>query len=172
MSTLTQEQLPATWKQRRSLFWMTKDKGWWDKEMSMGEAGALIDRLRREKVDYQRMWTEAWQEGVKAVADYKPIPMVVQQYQGMLDDPSPVAKQWVVEGGCCGFAWVLIKPGSCSLARWLQQQGLGHKYYYGGWAVWVDEYGQSMGRKEVHASAVARWLRERGIDASMGSRMD
>jgi hypothetical protein len=40
------------------------------------------------------------------------------------------------------------------------------------WQIWVRGYGQSMQRKAVYAEAFATVLRENGISASAGSRMD
>lgn len=78
----------------------------------------------------------------------------------------------IVEGGPCGFAWVTIRPGGSSFARWIIANGYGRKAYGGGVQLWIGDYGQSMGRKYAHACAMADTFRAAGIDASAGARMD
>lgn len=65
-----------------------------------------------------------------------------------------------------------IKPARGKFVQWLKANGKGHKSYYGGYDVWVGEFGQSMTRKEAYASAFTKVLREAGISAYAQSRMD
>jgi len=83
------------------------------------------------------------------------------------------SKQYIVHEGCCGFAWVNIKPGNSRIANYLKKSGKARSSYHGGIDVWVSEFGQSMARKEDYAGAYARVLRDNGIDRAYSmSRMD
>jgi hypothetical protein len=110
--------------------------------------------------------------GMAALVACQPRPMVVQEHANMADDTSPVAQQWIVEGGACGFAWVTVMPATCSFAHWLKKHKGCSKAYYGGMQIWVHEGGQSMARKEAYANAFAEVLKAAGIKAYSGSRMD
>ena len=100
-------------------------------------------------------------------------PMIVQEHTNMMDDTSPVAKSYYVPDGVCGFAWLVVRPGNSSFAHWLKKTKGGRKEYYGGVAVSIHDYNQSMQRKEAHASAMAKYLREvLAINIYSQSRMD
>lgn len=81
-------------------------------------------------------------------------------------------ESYFVADGACGFAWVIVRPATSSFGRWLIRTGKGRKAYEGGVQIWVDGYRQSMQRKEAHAAAFTKVLRDAGIDASSRSRMD
>lgn len=83
------------------------------------------------------------------------------------------------EGWPCGFAWVVIKPATCSLVRALKElnrqdvergsahrERYGHKHYSGGWAVWNpgNDATQDMNVKYAGARAFADSLRASGYD--------
>ena len=129
--------------------------------------------------NYQQIWDEAVKKGYAAVEVAKVVPMVVQEHQNMLNDNSPVVKSWNVEGGCCGFAWISIRPASkagrndCPFVKWLRTKGIGRfDDYEKSWSIWVSDFGQSMQRKETYADMVAAVLQENGIRAYSHSRMD
>lgn len=125
--------------------------------------------------DYEcrALWNKAYEEGMKAGQAHRPIPMVVQQHSNMLDDNSPVKESWFVEGGVCGFAWVVVKPGTSSFARWAKREKDAKRAYYGGIQVlWVSEFGQSYERKVAFARKFAEVLREGGVKAYSESRLD
>ena len=91
---------------------------------------------------------------VAAVIGLTPTPMVVADRDG---------RQWVVDGGPCGFARVEVRPRNTAFARWLVQ--------YAGWMssdyhkcvyMNISDYGQSMERKEVFAQAFADCLTRLG----------
>lgn len=84
---------------------------------------------------YEDIFNAAVAAGNKAAAEAIPTPMIVSQHKNMADDNSPVEKQWFVSEGVCGFAWVVIKPGTHSFAKWLTKTGKGRKDYYGGVSV-------------------------------------
>lgn len=111
----------------------------------------------------------------KAAADKCcPTPMIVVQRANPFDDNSPIIKQYEpVMGGCCGFAWVNVKPGNSRFANWLKKTGRGRAdSYYGGVTIWISDYGQSMNLKESYAYAFAKVLSDNGIKAYANSRMD
>jgi hypothetical protein len=97
----------------------------------------------------------------------------------------------------CGFAWVVIRPGTSPFVCWLRKQireaqkGItdgrekrlakqnaevkyGHKHYYGGWQIWQPGgwYGQSIHIHEAGAKAFAEVLVKHGIEAFADSRLD
>lgn len=102
-----------------------------------------------------------------------PTPMVVVQRENPLDDTSPVVKTYApVADGLCGFAWIRIRPGNSSYARWAKKTLGAHSGYYGGTEIWVDGFGQSVARKEAYARAYAEVLQAAGISAYPDSRLD
>lgn len=126
-----------------------------------------------QKQDWQALHDRAAAAGHAAATGVTPPTMIVSEHTDMLDDASPIRKQWIVPEGPCGFAWVNIKPGNGPFANWLKKHGLARPDgYYGGVTIWVHEYGQSITRKESYAHAYARTLTEAGIRAIPMSRMD
>lgn len=121
---------------------------------------------------WETIYHAAQAKGCLAAAKTGPAPMLVQQHENMMDDSSPVAKQWLVPGGVCGFAWVVVRPGTSSFARWLVKHDHARPHDYGGVSIWIGGYGQSMEKKEAHASAMAAYLCRVGIKAHAQSRMD
>jgi hypothetical protein len=117
--------------------------------------------------------------GYDAVKSARVVPMIVGQethlFSGVMD-PNTIE---YVEDGVCGFAWVDVYPtnkGNTRLGKAerkvLEAVGFkkdiyGKKYYK-----WVSEFNQSMQKKEAYASAYAKVLRENGLKAYSGSRMD
>ena len=92
--------------------------------------------------------------------------------------PSPwmvhdVHRTYLLTDGACGFAWVNVRPGGSSFARWLIANGKARRdSYLGGVTVWVPYFGQSLARKEAYAVAYAHVLQEAGIQARADSRLD
>lgn len=82
--------------------------------------------------------------------------------------------QW----GACGFAWVVIKPGTSKLARILKSKYGANRHYAGGVSVWAPGAGmtQNMNLKEDAADAFAKHLRDTlnltYDQCYMSSRMD
>lgn len=101
-----------------------------------------------------------------------PVPMIVQQHASPMDDNSPVVQSWYEPEGMCGFAWVVIRPGTCAFAKWLVKKGYAKPAYGGGVSIWIGGYNQSVERKESHAIAMAEYLRKVGIKAYAQSRLD
>jgi len=159
--------------------------------LSVDEASVYIDAMKRgvditQKLidqgatgkpkappqDWQALWDRAHAAGIEAGNAHTPTPMVVQEHSNPLNDNSPVEQQWYVSEGVCGFAWITIRPGTCSFARWLTKNDKAQKAYHGGVQVWVHEFNQSMERKEKYARAFADVIGKAGIKAYAGSRMD
>lgn len=119
-----------------------------------------------------KIFEEASAAGVAAASACVPPVMVVSERANPLNDSSPVERQWMVEGGPCGFAWIKV-PGNSSFGKWLKKEGKGRSNSYeGGVHWWIFGYGQSMMKKEAFAYAAAAVLRNNGIKAYASSRMD
>ena len=134
---------------------------------------------RQEKTaGFEKLWSEALAAGTAAGEAVKPQGMLVIQHKNPMDDSSKVVQSWDVPEGPCGFAWVVVRPGGCSFARWVKanQAKLDQhvfKEYYGGMTVYyVHEFGQSIQRKTAFAHAFAEVLNKAGIKAHSMSRMD
>lgn len=148
-------------------------------------------------MDHETLYRLAHAAGMAAAERMTPTPMVVQEHASVGDDDSPVTRQWYVPSGVCGFAWVIVRPGTCSFARWVathdpdgnrirkqDQQSdkhhlrytgnrpIGQRGYRGGIQIWVSYFGQSMERKQAYARAFAHALQINGISAYADSRMD
>lgn len=99
--------------------------------------------------------------------------MIVGSAIGLSNTIDPSQPIYHVPQGVCGFAWVNIRPGNSSFARWCTKNSKGRpNSYEGGVNVWVHQFGQSMECKEAYARAFAAVLTEAGIKAYAGSRMD
>ena len=126
-------------------------------------AAEKADRLSRY-VKYQTIIDEAFKAGERAGIDATPLPMGFCSSDGRLID--------VVDDGACGFAWVTVKPANSSFAIWAKKNGLMRSAYGGGVQYWVTGFGQSVDRKAAFAGAFAKVLRENGIKAFAGDRLD
>ena len=76
--------------------------------------------------------------------------------------------------GCCGFAWVTVKPATSPFVRWCKKNGHGDKHWHSGW--WLSNPGHHRGQRldiiEAGAKAFSEELQRLGIDASWSSRLD
>lgn len=125
---------------------------------------------------FKAIFEEARVAGLAAGQALRPTPMVVTRdsmaivtnagRQNILD------RDYVVPEGPCGFAWVIIRPGTSAAANYAKKNLGAGKSYYGGMELWVSDFGQSMERKEAYAKAFAEVLQKHGISATYGSRMD
>lgn len=124
--------------------------------MTTGEYATLRDRIAAEKAEryeryrqYRSIYEKAQTAGREAGEAVSPIPMIVSGYE---DQP--------VVDGVCGFAWVNIRPGNSSFARWLKKENLARTdSYNGGVTIWISAWGQSYERKMAHAEALAESLK-------------
>ena len=102
-----------------------------------------------------------------------PTPMVVGTAKGLLDDAIDKSKpMYFVEDGVCGFATVIVKPARGKFVKFCKDNNLGYKWYYGGYAIPVRGYGQSLTKKEAYARAFAGVLNKAGVNCYVDSRMD
>lgn len=122
--------------------------------------------------EFEQWEREAYDAGMAAAQSFEPVPMIVTEHQNPLDDASAVKKQWFVGDGVCGFAWITVHPANSSYAIWAKKNKGYRAAYGGGMQRWVSEFNQSMQRKERFADAYATVLRNHGIKAYSGSRMD
>jgi hypothetical protein len=138
----------------------------------LGKIKASGAERNARNAKWAKIHAEAHEAGMRAANEAKPVPMVVEQHANQLDDSSPVVQRWVVEGGPCGFAWVVVRPGNCSFALWAKKHARADKHYYGGVSIWCPLNTQSMAIKEAYCRAYANILKFYGINAHMGSRLD
>jgi hypothetical protein len=129
----------------------------------------LREKIRAEKAirmsryqAFQEIVDKAYKAGIEAGKNARPIPMYV------IDQGIPIDR---IDDGACGFAWIAF-PGNTSFGKWTKKQGLARSHYPSGLCVWVSEFGQSVDRKDAFAGAYAKVLKENGIDAYAGSRLD
>ncbi len=106
------------------------------------------------------IYSEAHSAGMAAGHGCTPTPMVVGTPTTPLGDDIDYSKDtYYVADGLCGFAWINIKPARGKFVNWLKKAGIGRTdSYYGGYTVWVSEFGQSVTRKENYARAFAKVL--------------
>lgn len=120
------------------------------------------------------LFARAEEAGRAAAVAVTPEPMVVVQRANPFDDNSPIVRQYEpVAAGVCGFAWVKVRPANGSFGRWLKKTGRAHGVSYtGGYDLWVSAYNQSYERKSAHADAMAKVLRDAGVQAYGQGRLD
>ncbi len=130
--------------------------------------------LVKDEVIYLAAYREANAVGYAAGVAKAPRPMVVGQPTDPLGNDIDFSKTtYFVPDGVCGFAWVNVKPGTSSFAKFLVKRKLGSPdSYYGGVTIWISEHGQSYERKLAHASAMATVLRRYGVKAYASGRLD
>ena len=89
--------------------------------------------------NWKSVWDEAHEAGMKAGNACTPVPMVVVEHVNPLDDTSPIKRQYSpISDGVCGFASVVVTPGTCSFAVWCRENKEARPNYYGGTTVkWV-----------------------------------
>jgi hypothetical protein len=132
-----------------------------------------------------RLFDRAEAAGMKASKAVTPVPMVVAQHANVLDDSSPVVKQWDAPEGVCGMAHVVIKckGAGVKFINGLKKAGIAgaensfkricRSSYHGGFYYHVHAGStQSYERKRAFASAFAKVLADAGITCYTGSRLD
>lgn len=108
---------------------------------------------------WARLWAEAHDAGMSAGEANVPVPIVIAGY-APIDD------------GLCGFAWITVRPGTTSFARWLAKHKKASRGYYGGMELWVHQFDQSYEKKLAYAQAFAETLVMSGVKATHGGRLD
>jgi hypothetical protein len=112
-----------------------------------------------------RQWAEldqlAHAAGIAAGQAARPTPMTIVERVNPLDDSSPIKRQYApVMDGICGTAYVKVRPGNSSFARWLKKHRSAFTAYYGGVQFSVNDFGQSYERAMAYATAYAATVRE------------
>lgn len=137
---------------------------------SIMQYATLREKIRAEKAiraerdsGFAALTAAAHAAGIKAGRECRPIPMIVSTASGIAIE--------CVDDGACGFAWIEF-PGNTAFGRWAKKQGLARSHYPSGLCIWVSEFGQSIDRKEAYSVAYARVLRDAGVKAFAGSRLD
>ncbi len=125
-----------------------------------------------KKAEMRDLFRKAKAAALEAGSGANPVAMIVQDADVITGGPVPGGKAYFVPDGVCGFASVVVKPGTSSFARYLVKNELARKNYYGGVAVSIREFNQSLARKEAAAEAMAKVFSEAGIRAYVDSRMD
>lgn len=133
-----------------------------------------MNRNEVRKIEFTKIYDEAHAAGMAAGKGATPTPMIVGTPTNFFSNDIDMSKPvYHVPDGPCGFAWVIIKPGTSAFAKWMNDAGHSRKdHYYGGVCVWVSGFSQSMARKEAYADAFADVLKKHGIKAVSMSRMD
>jgi hypothetical protein len=138
-----------------------------------GREGHEMSAPRFTKTAAKRLHAAAHEAGMRAGNAARPVPMHVVQRANPFDDTSRVVRAYApVMDGVCGFAYVSVRPGSSSFARWLKANAGGFSRYYGGVQFSVHEFGQSLERKAAYAAAYVEVVRAAGVEAFPESRMD
>ena len=187
-----------TSRQSWALYCITKqDYRTTNPEMTYDEASALIDQLNADKGytpkaktkavgvtktnDAKVLYENAVKAGEEAMAACTPTPMIV--VDGGPDTGGIIegGKKYFVPSGVCGFAWLHFKATTKANRDFLAglkkagliADGTWHKdTYRGGYGYHIFQGGQSIQRKEVFGGAMAKVLRDAGIDINMFSRLD
>jgi hypothetical protein len=117
------------------------------------------------------IYVEAYEAGLLAGKDADTPKFIVGDAIGLSDEIDYSKKTYILDG-LCGFAWVNISPARGAFVNYLKSREVGSKSYYGGYEIWVREFGQSVDRKSAFARAFADVLNKYGINATVGSRLD
>lgn len=103
-------------------------------------------------------------------------PSIVGTAIGLSDVIDTTKPMYYDTAGVCGFAWVEVRPGSCSFARWLVKMGFASAAYRGGVRIRMSGFGQSYERKMAAAQAFAGVLKDspllEGVRIYPGGRLD
>jgi hypothetical protein len=118
------------------------------------------------------IYVEAYEAGLLAGKDADTPKFVVGSPTTPLGNDIDFNKKTYILDGLCGFAWVTISPARGAFVNYLKSREVGSKGYYGGYEIWVKEFGQSVDRKSAFAQAFAEVLNKYGITAYTGSRLD
>ena len=129
---------------------------------------------------FQVLCEQADKAGREAVANTRVAPMMVGSALGFSNEIDYSKPTEYVADGPCGFAWCSVYPefkGNTRLGKEeravLEKCGFEkdwtnvRKYSF-----WINDFDQSVQKKEAYARAFAKVLSDNGISASSGSRLD
>lgn len=119
----------------------------------------------KSDADLARIFHAAHTAGLAAGRGETPTPMIVtDELGGYTYEP--------VMDGACGFAWIVIKPGTSKAAKYAKRYFEGRAGHGGGVHIWVSLFNQSYERKMAYARAFAEVLTRAGIRAYADGRLD
>jgi len=123
----------------------------------------LIKFTQEEHNRFQSILDEAEEAGRQANLNFNPVPMVVGTAKDIFSNEIDYSKEtYFVADGVCGFAWISIGAANHRFAKWLVQTGKARKDFdKGGIRISITQYNQSMQRKEIHAEAMAKVIKNR-----------
>jgi len=133
---------PATKKQLFALYCIYK-KDFRNENLSLEEASALISSskkednsnskptkstkkvakksTKKEDLEYVEIYKNAKKYADEKIKEIKTTPMVVVQRKNPLDDKSEIVQSWVVDGGLCGFSWLVLKATTTENRKMISQ---------------------------------------------------
>ncbi len=122
----------------------------------------------------EEIYNEARAAGCKAWEECTPNPVVFGQAKSLFGNEMVPGTESLCTEGCCGFAWVIVKPARGPFIKYCKENKIGSKHVYPGWYIgargpWDS---QSIDRKEAYAYAFAAVLSENGLNCYVGSRLD
>lgn len=129
---------------------------------------------------FETLWAEASEKATEAWIGAEPTPILVYTPKGLFDDtPDTEKPMYVHSEGLCGFAWLVVKDGRTSFARWLAKNDIGSQSaYYGGRIIHpsdmvnADRKSQSHERKCQAMFVAAKVFRDAGINVEVIERLD
>ena len=127
---------------------------------------------QQEEWEYQVHFRDAEAIGHNAGVSHKPTPIRIYQADIM---GKRLSEDSVIDDGCCGFAWINIKPANKRFAKWLKETERARPdSYYGGITIWIHDHNQSYEKKKKHAEAMASYLQGKFPDIKFRamSRLD
>ena len=124
------------------------------------------------KLNLSALYDAAHAAGNAAVESTIVRPMIVRWCNDPVSFTGDAVQEYVVEDGACGFASVIVKPANSAFAKYLALQHGARKHYYGGISLSINDFNQSLQKKEAYAKAFAGVLVDAGINAHYESRMD
>jgi hypothetical protein len=123
------------------------------------------------KINLSDLYQSAHAAGNAAVESTVVRPMIVRWVDPVSMNGEAV-QEYIVDDGVCGFASVIVKPANSAFAKYLKDNHGAYKSYYGGVSLSINDYNQSLQKKEAYATAFAGVLTDAGINAYVDSRMD
>jgi len=124
------------------------------------------------KINPSDLYQSAHAAGVAAVESTIVRPMIVRWCNDPVSFTGDAVQEYIVDDGVCGFANVIVKPANSAFAKYLKDNHGAYKSYYGGVSLSINDYNQSLQKKEAYATAFAGVLTDAGINAYVDSRMD
>jgi hypothetical protein len=122
---------------------------------------------------------EASESAEQAVKACRPTPIIVGSPSTPLgNDVDPTQQTWFVEGGVCGFAWVVIRPARGTIVAELKKRKIGGAHYGGGYSFSSWQLAPSIRQDQSYERAVAaargavEVLKKYGVNAYVDARID